>query len=154
MNNRALSSRFASNMHVLVFILLVTLLVLLGSDPAEAFQEHGAREGMYIHLLGHVCFAISMAGLWYGIRQSRLGQIQSWRYMAAGALFLVLWNVMTFSGHVLSHFVLNKTSDNLHNGITMVWKLSKLDNIVCLTAMLCFYAGLRKMLNAGGIKET
>lgn len=114
--------------------------------PAYAFQEHGAPEGLYIHQLGHILFALSMAGLWHGIKVSRLWTSRAWRYIAAGALLLIIWNLTTFTGHLLSLYVipaLQGQGASIPNWTTIVWDITRVDNIICVAAMLCFLAGLK-----------
>ena len=122
--------------------------ILLWASPALAFQEHGPPEGLYIHQLAHICLALSMIGLWYGIRSSRFRKDQGWQRMAIGAALLTVWNIMTFTGHILSLYTMPAMRQN--NGVPawmeLTWHILKLDNIVCVAAMLYFYAGLKRLL--------
>jgi len=120
--------------------------------PAYAFQEHGPPEGLYIHQLAHIFFALSMTGLWYGIRSSsRFRDNPGWQFIATGAALLTLWNLVTFTGHIFSIFTLPGIR---HDGqaipiwMEWTWHILKLDNIVCVAAMLYFYAGLKKLLHS------
>jgi hypothetical protein len=125
------------------------------ASPAYAFQEHGAPEGLYIHQLAHIFFALSMTGLWYGIRSSkRFRDDRGWQLIAAGAALLTLWNVITFTGHILSIFIQSSQkqgADTIPLWMEWTWHILKLDNIVCVAAMLYFYAGLRKLLRSASV---
>ncbi len=138
----------ASRQNIVFGVKVLALLtaICFSDATAYAFQEHGPPEGMYIHQLAHICFALSMAGLWYGIRSSRFRNESSWKLISLGAALLVLWNVMTFSGHILWHFAIAPAPEAAPVYILIFWKFLKLDNIVCVSAMICFYLGLRKML--------
>ena len=125
------------------------------ASPAYAFQEHGAPEGLYIHQLAHIFFALSMTGLWYGIKSSsRFRDDRGWQLIAAGAALLTLWNVITFAGHILSIFIQTSPKQGV-DGIPLwmewTWHILKLDNIVCVAAMLYFYAGLKKLLRSASV---
>jgi hypothetical protein len=123
------------------------------ASPALAFQEHGPPEGLYIHQLGHILFAASMLGLWYGVRVSRFNAQRSWRLIAYGAALLALWNGVTFTGHWLSIFTIPamySSGEEVPEWMLRMWHVLKLDNIVCISAMLCFYAGLRNHQQSAG----
>ena len=125
------------------------------ASPAYAFQEHGPPEGLYIHQLAHIFFALSMTGLWYGIRSSsRFRDDRGWQLIAAGAALLTLWNIITFAGHIFSIFIHSchqHTSKEIPLWMEWTWHILKLDNIVCVAAMLYFYAGLKKLLRSAGV---
>ncbi len=133
------------------FIRLLAALptILLWASPALAFQEHGPPEGLYIHQLAHICLALSMIGLWYGIRHSRFRKDQGWQRMAIGAALLTVWNIMTFTGHILSLYTMpamRQSNAGVPAWMELTWHILKLDNIVCVAAMLYFYAGLKRLL--------
>ncbi len=116
--------------------------------PAYAFQEHAAPEGLYIHQLGHILFALSMAGLWRGIKTSRLWTSRAWRLIAAGAMVLMIWNCTVFTGHLLSPNAVQAIEGQgpaISRWITTVWNITRVDNIICVAAMLCFLAGLKRI---------
>ncbi len=140
--------RLAATVTHLIFFIVV---MAAWTAPAFAFQEHGPPEGLYVHQLAHIFFALSMTGLWYGIKgSSRFRDNPGWQLIATGAALLTMWNVVTFAGHILSIFTM---TDFAHEGgavsawIEWTWHILKLDNIVCVAAMLYFYAGLRKLLH-------
>ncbi len=131
----------------------ITVATALGSffipDVAQAFQEHGAYEGMYVHQLGHVCFGAAMAWLFFMIRRSSFWKRRCWKSVAVGSALLALWNAVTFTGHVISLYSLSNCPTYLPENADMkfwIWYACKLDNLVCVTAMFFFYLGLRQLL--------
>ncbi len=134
-------------------VLSLFMTFITTASPALAFQEHGPPEGLYIHQLGHILFAASMLGLWYGVRVSRFSTHRSWRLIASGAALLALWNAVTFTGHWLSIFTIPAMYSNgeaVPEWMLRMWHMLKLDNLVCVSAMLCFYAGLRNLQKSAG----
>ncbi len=144
-------NRYAGVTGGLARLIFLITAITAWAAPAYAFQEHGPPEGLYIHQIAHICFALSMTGLWYGIKgSSRFRDNPGWQLIATGAALLTLWNIITFVGHILSVFTL---TDFMHESraipvwIEWTWHILKLDNIVCVAAMLYFYAGLKKLLH-------
>jgi len=124
-------------------------IALFAPRAVFAFQEHGAREGMYVHQLGHVCFGAAMAWLYFMIRGSSFWEKRCWKSVAVGSALLALWNVVTFTGHIISLYSLSNCPASLPEeaGIRFwIWYACKLDNLVCVAAMFFFYVGLRQLL--------
>ncbi len=122
---------------------------LLDPRIALAFQEHGAKEGLYVHQLGHICFGAAMAWLFFMIRRSSFWRRRCWKSVAAGSALLALWNAVTFTGHIISLYSLKNCPTTLPQDAGLkfwVWYSCKLDNIICVAAMCFFYAGLKQLL--------
>lgn len=84
------------------FLLLLTLSVF--PENAWAVQSHGALEGLYVHQLAHLFYTAAMCYLFWGIRQSAF-MARGWRFLQAFCVFMILWNVVAFTGHSLAAFV-------------------------------------------------
>ena len=59
---------------------------------------------------------------------------------------MALWNALAFCGHLLSRHVmpgLKHSGEHLPDWILAMWHVTKLDNILCIAAMLLFLAGLK-----------
>ncbi len=134
-----------------IFYLSLAFLLFHMALPhvALAFQEHGAREGLYVHLLAHICFGAAMLWLFLMIKNSDIWQQRHWRFIAWGAALLTFWNVDTFAGHIISLLHPERCLPIMHTStelIFWVWYVCKLDHLVCVTAMIFFYLGLKQLL--------
>ncbi len=130
---------------VLLFIIFLPFLV---PGPCFAFQEHGAREGLYVHELAHICFGSSMLWLFFMIKKSLYWEKKCWKAMALGALILVFWNVMTFLGHILgprSLYFCDLTPPTNKSLTFWIWYFAKFDTVICCLSMICFYVGLKRL---------
>lgn len=131
------------------------LLVAVISRPAHALQTHVAPEGLYVHQVGHVLFAIAMLGFAFRIRQSRLSKEKSWRLMSTGAVLFALWNGWAFLGHILesliplTHFSRDsaglKSILDVYSPVDILYYFFKMDHFICFPALLFIYIALRKM---------
>ncbi len=118
-------------------------------DIVMAFQAHGPKEGLCVHQLGHVCFLAAMIWLYFMIRNSSFWQKKCWRSFAYGCAMLALWNVVAFTGHILSLYRVNNFSPGLQQGpnaLFWIWYACKLDHLICVPAMYFFYRGLKRFL--------
>gem|GEM_PF-6742543 len=72
-----------------------------------------------------------------------------WKSLAAGSALLALWNAVTFTGHIISLYSLDNCPTALPENAGLkfwIWYACKLDHIICVTAMLFFYVGLKQLL--------
>lgn len=119
-------------------------------EIVQAFQAHGPKEGLFVHQLGHICFWAVMVWLYFMIRNSSFRQKKCWRFIARGSAMLALWNLVAFTGHIISrYYSFNQCSAGLPQDQTLIfwiWYVCKLDHIVCVPAMFFFYAGLKRLL--------
>jgi hypothetical protein len=134
---------------------------------ARALQAHAAPEGLYVHQIGHILFTLAMIGFALRIRSSRLYRQKSWRLMALGSVLFALWNIWAFCGHVVALMVPpgdfsldSHVLDSyllLRAPVDVLYYILKLDHLLCIPALFCFYLALRKMTTrppaAGGGKE-
>ncbi len=139
-------------------LLPVMILAEAAVFPGSAFaiQAHGASEGIFVHLGGHVLFGLAMAGLGYRIHATRLHEIRAWRQMACGAWLLTAWNIWAIAGHIVSlyipasHFIRlggNMAPDFLVvSWLDVAYYVLRMDHILCVPALFCFYLGLKDLL--------
>lgn len=131
------------------------LLLAIMATPAYAIQPHGAPEGLYVHQIGHILFAVAMVGFAYRIRKSRLGREKSWQYMSIGALLFALWNGWAFLGHIFdklmpaADFCTGNTGLQsliaVHSSIDLLYYVFKMDHLLCIPALVFVYFALRLM---------
>ncbi len=141
------------------FFLLVCGLIL-PSSTAFAIQTHGSPEGLYIHQVGHIVYAIAMAGLAFGIWKSELNSKSGWRLLSWGAVFLTVWNIWAFCGHFVEtlipadHFAGVIAHRNkvvlMKTWIDYCFFILKMDHFVCVPALVFFYLGLKRMQSHSG----
>jgi hypothetical protein len=142
-------------MAVIFAFCLALFLVAVISTPAFALQTHAAPEGLYVHQIGHVLFAIAMFGFALRIRHSRLNKQKSWRLMSVGAILFALWNGWAFIGHILALLIskgdFSRGSDGLksilvlNSPIDVLYYLFKMDHFLCFPALLFIYLALKRM---------
>ncbi len=131
------------------------LLLVVMPAPAYAIQAHGAPEGLYVHQIGHILFAVAMTGFALRIRKSRLGMEKAWQYMSNGALLFALWNGWAFLGHILDKlmppgdFCTGSTGLQsliaVHSPIDLLYYVFKMDHLLCIPALVYVYLALRLM---------
>lgn len=136
---------------------LIACTLAVGATPAWATQTHGEPEGLYVHQMAHLFFAFAMGLLIYWLRQRQLVREKGWRYIQYSALLFILWNLDTFTVHLLDEQVdilrirqldnwyleISTAEDYRHLGV--VYYLAKLDHLLCVPALLCLYLGLKRL---------
>jgi len=115
-------------------------------QSAWAIQTHAAPEGLYIHQIGHVLFALAMLGFAYRIRNSRLRREKSWQLMAIGSGLLGLWNGWAFVGHFMGvGNIWIQDKFDIYPGLHVLAYYAQMDHLLCVPALFCIYLALRKM---------
>lgn len=132
--------------------------ILALPSPALALQAH-AYQGLHIHQLAHVFFTFSMIVFALLIHRRGFAERKPWRLMAAGAWLLALWNIWAFGGHFLERAVPESSLIFMPDAqVTQLllasWKerayfIVKMDHLLAVPAIFCFYFGLRGILRAG-----
>jgi hypothetical protein len=139
-----------------LFLLLLALAVFPGD--AWAVQSHGAPEGSYVHQLAHIFYTASMGYLFWGIRRSSF-KSRGWLFLQAYCFFIILWNVVAFTGHSLAPYVEPSfyTSGNGYLSTHLVGPFSslklwvyftKLDHLFSIPALLCLYLGMKGLYHS------
>lgn len=75
------------------------LLLLLPAVPAWALQTHGAPEGLYVHQIAHLLFAVALAYLWWHTRRTPPVASNGWKLLQLFCLMTILWNLSAVIGH-------------------------------------------------------
>lgn len=135
----------------------IPLILLATAVPAWATQTHGEPEGLIVHQLAHVFFAVSMAIFAFWLHRHRLTAAAGWRLIQYAALMLILWNIDAMAAHFLGEQIqlLTVTQvDTWHIQITTrpgyeplgAWfYVVKLDHLLCVPALILLYMGLRRL---------
>ena len=133
------------------FLLLSILLVFPGN--AWAVQSHGAPEGLYVHQLAHVFYTAAMCYLFWGIRQSDFNS-RGWFFLQIFCVFMVLWNVVAFTGHSLAAHI--HTADFVRetgylgtrlqgplSNVKLWYYLTTLDHLFSVPSLIFLYLGMK-----------
>ena len=134
-------------------------LLLWGAiPPAWATQQHGAPEGLYVHQLGHIFFALTMGFLIYWLHKWRLAGLPGWRHIRYAAYFFIAWNLDAMAVHWLDeqsnlinserigHMMITITPAEGFDWLAALYYIGKLDNLLCVPALLFLFMGLRRLL--------
>jgi hypothetical protein len=135
------------------------LIFCLTSSPAWATQQHGAPEGLYVHQVAHLFFALTMGLLIYWLHKWRLTAIAGWRHIRLAACFFIAWNLNAILSHWLEEqsvwiqaerigrMQITITATEGFDWLAMVFYISKLDHLWCVPALVFLFLGLRRLLN-------
>lgn len=124
--------------------------LFLTAVPAWAVQSHGGSEGLVSHQIGHVLFFVGMLYLLARIYQAGL-KGPGWFQFEFFLWLIVLWNLLTFSGHWLRETVDAKkfVFENGHtSGFTIntfadfIFYISRLDHLVLVPAFIMLLLAL------------
>jgi len=128
---------------------------VLMPEHVHAIQSHGGGEGLIIHQVAHIVFAVSMGGIAVRILRSPLARDRSWRYFSLGAVLLALWNIWAFTGHQLEleipkdHFHIAQPDFapylEIHTTIDLLYYIYKMDHLISLPALFFFFRALKGM---------
>jgi hypothetical protein len=136
---------------------IVWVVLLVGATPVEATQTHGEPEGLVVHQLSHLFFIFSMGLLIYWLRQRNLVKLKAWRYIQYSAMLFILWNIDTFTVHLLDEQVdliriqrldtwyLQIDTEARYRILTFIYYIGKLDHLLCVPALFFLYLGLRRL---------
>ena len=128
----------------LLFSGCVFLLACVYSPPVWAVQTHGGSEGLVSHQIGHLLFIIGMATILFMVLYSRITG-PGWLMFKGFLVLIVLWNVLTFSGHWLNEFIDmekfvyshgNKVGFRVENSADFFFYISQLDHLVLIPALI------------------
>jgi len=101
---------------------LTCLSLILGTSPAWAVQTHGSLEGMVVHQIGHLLFVFGMGYLLLRISRAQL-KTSGWFEFRIFLYLIILWNLLTFSGHWLNEFI-EKSKFIQSDGKTVAFSIS------------------------------
>lgn len=125
-----------------------------GPPPVFALQTHGGPEGLYVHQGGHLFLIFSLVIFLVNVRRSGLEVERAWQLLYWGAFLFVLWNIWAFIGHLVEVLVPESLFVVLPGRpvpslVMSSWReaayyVLKMDHLLCLPALVFFYAGLRR----------
>ena len=72
--------------------------------PVYAVQQHGGAEGLVSHQVGHILFISGMSYLLYRVHHNRITG-SGWFEFKSFLWLIILWNILTFSGHWMREIV-------------------------------------------------
>lgn len=136
----------------ILFIAMTALLFFPGA--ALAVQHHGGMEGLVSHEIGHVLF---MAGLIMFLVWIRGYHEKGWPAFRSSLFLLLLWNVLTFSGHLLyemqdgSGFIRDggrTVAFHAGSAADLYLYLTRFDHVLLLPAMIFLFIALRQWSSA------
>ena len=139
------------------FAALVCIAVVGIAQPALATQTHYEPEGLVVHQVAHLFFALSMGTLAYWLRARKLTRHRGWRLIRYAALLLILWNIDAFTAHLIDEqasLVGVERIDALHlflaprpglEFLLPLYYLVKLDHLFCVPALVFLFLGLRRL---------
>jgi hypothetical protein len=125
---------------------------LLWPTSALAVQGHGGAEGLVSHQIGHTLFVVGISYLLYKIHRIRFVD-SGWFEFKAFLWVMVLWNLLTFTGHWMREFVdLTKFSKVDGHVISIAiggpWDaffyLTRFDHLLLVPAFFLLLLSLRK----------
>ena len=138
---------------VIAFCSLVFLIVtFLWPAAALAVQGHGGAEGLVAHQIGHGLFILGLSYLFFNIKLARFNK-PGWFEFKAFLWMLFLWNLLTFTGHLMKEFVdsgkFAKIAGHVaHMSIDGPWDLlfylTRLDHLLLVPAFFLLLLALRK----------
>jgi len=138
------------HLHVATWLCSLALLAL--PDIAWAVQAHRGLEGLVSHQLGHLLFLLGIGYLLfklYRMRQAGAG----WVAFKAFLWLLILWNLVTFSGHWLNEYVAQESFVKSYGKIVAftigsfpdaVYYLTRLDHLLLVPSFICLLLALQK----------
>jgi hypothetical protein len=137
------------------FVAGLGIVLLICLPCAHATQQHGGREGLYVHQMSHIFLFASMGILIYWLRQRRLVRHIGWRYIQYAAIFFILWTSDAFLVHALDEqFMLIRTEkigqwhiriNDAAGPLEIIYYIGKLDHLFCVPAMYFLYRGLKHL---------
>ena len=141
------------------FAAFVCIAIVGFAQPALATQTHYEPEGLVVHQMTHLFFAVSMGTLSYWLGARGLTRHRGWRLIRYAALMLILWNIDAFTAHLLDEqtsLISVARVDSLHLVVTPrpgfetlapFYYLVKLDHLFCVPALVLLFLGLRRLLH-------
>jgi len=141
------------NIPYLQSILLLLPFLFGDTDCAWALQSHQEPEGMYVHQMAHILFAMTLAYLSWHTRRTPAVTSNGWRYLQIFCVLLIAWNIIAFAGHEAyehlapSDFIDQDTwKEQLAmpvNFFKLLYFITKMDHFFITPALLALAISLR-----------
>lgn len=138
--------------------LFLPFFLLFAPDPAWALQSHGGSEGIFVHQLAHLFYAAALSYLFWDIGRSAFPG-KGWRYLQIFCIFMILWNLVAFTGHWLGFYIANTDiirpagyfSSQLigpFSSIKLIYFCATLDHLFSLPAIFFLFLSLRTLYHS------
>lgn len=146
-----------------IIALFLPLVFLFYPDQAWALQSHGGPEGILVHQLAHLFYAAALAYLFWDVGRSAFSG-KGWRYLQIFCVFMILWNLVAFTGHWLGYFIANSDiirpsgyfSSQITGPVTaikLIYFCASLDHLFSLPAIFFLFLSLRSLYRSVVDKE-
>ncbi|MBU0485530.1 MAG: hypothetical protein KKB30_13575 [Proteobacteria bacterium] len=136
--------------------ILFVLFVLMCPSLCWAVQPHGGLEGMVSHEAGHLLFILGILFIFFYSPQSDWFKF-GWRQFKYFLVLLLLWNILTFSGHWLDlaagsfEFVNvdgHRVGFVIDSLLSFIFYFSKLDHLILVPALIFLVLALQRWIKA------
>ena len=146
-----------------IFLLITLLGSLLMPEQSMALQTHSQPEGIYVHQMAHIFYIAALGYLYWDTKRSTFSG-RGWFYLRIFCVLTILWNMLAFIGHEMTHYMRPEDFSNssnylqtkLNGPLTLVKLLyytAKLDHLLAVPAMFFLHLWLRnfykRTLNSG-----
>ncbi len=127
-------------------------------EAASAIQVHPAPEGLYVHQIAHVFFAVSLTLLAFWLQRRGLVSIPGWRSIQVACLLLVAWNLVALCGHYVEGRLTEPALIHSKQGAMLavespwaaLYYVLKMDHFFCVPGMACLFRGLNRLSRSAG----
>ena len=126
--------------------------LFLWAEPVAAIQQHGGAEGLISHEIGHILFITGMGFLLFWVYRLRMSG-GGWTHFKIFLWLILLWNVLTFTGHWMGEMVAPGKFVVTDSGITqfyitslfdLFFYLTRLDHLLLIPSFLFLLLALKK----------
>jgi hypothetical protein len=130
----------------------VAFALIYRAVPAYAVQQHGGLEGLVSHQVGHILFISGMGYLLYRVYHSRISGA-GWFEFKGFLWLIILWNILTFSGHWMREIVnpdrfirqgAHVTSFIITDTFDTFFYLTRLDHLLLVPSFVFLLLALQK----------
>jgi hypothetical protein len=130
----------------------VTFALFSWAVPVYAVQQHGGAEGLVSHQVGHVLFISGMGYLLYRVYHNRITG-SGWFEFKSFLWLIILWNILTFSGHWMREIVnperfirqgTQVTALVITDSFDTFFYLTRLDHLLLVPSFVFLFLALQK----------
>ncbi|MFC1837707.1 hypothetical protein ACFLYW_03400 [Thermodesulfobacteriota bacterium] len=120
--------------------------------PAYGVQAHGGTEGLVSHQIGHILFITGMIYMLYRVYQKHISG-PGWFEFKGFLWFIILWNILTFSGHWMreivdaERFIKNNAQVSafiITDSFDAFFYLTRLDHLLLVPSFIFLHLALKK----------
>jgi len=130
----------------------MTFVLFSWAGPVYAVQQHGGTEGLVSHQVGHVLFISGMSYLLYRIYHNHITG-PGWLQFKGFLWLIILWNILTFSGHWMREIVnperfikqgAHVTAFTVTDTFDAFFYLTRLDHLLLVPSFIFLLLALQK----------